>query len=111
MISTPHALLSEDHPRYLKQENHRKGNLILHNNSVTMTYNQNGHHDIMRQKRHNEPNDFYPPPPKLTTFATEDMSEIHAEQQQSYQYMVITNFYLNLGIRIISLRVKNLYTI
>ena len=89
MISTPHALLpAEDHSRYSRNENHRKGNLILHNNGVTMTYNQNGHPDIMRQKRHNEANEYYPPPPKLTTFAIEDVSGIQAEQQQSYHYMV-----------------------
>ena len=89
MISPPHALLpEEDHSRYSRNENHCKGNLILHNDVVTMTYNQNGHPDIMRQKRHNGANEFYPPPPKLTTFAVEDVNGIQAEQQQSYHYMV-----------------------
>ena len=56
-----------------------------------MTHNQNGHQGIMCQKRHNETNEYYPPPPKLTTFAIEEISGLQAQQQQSYHYMVITN--------------------
>ena len=70
----------------------------MQNNRVTMTHNQNGHQGIMCQKRHNEPNEYYPPPPKLTTFAIEEISGLQAQQQQSYHYMVITNVSKTIGL-------------
>ena len=88
MFLSPQEPSSEDHPQYSRSQNHQQRNLSLHNNRIAMNYKHNDHHDNMYQQRYNETNNFYPPPPKLTTFATEDMSGVEAEQQQSYHYMV-----------------------
>ena len=53
-----------------------------------MFYNQVGHQDSIRQRRNDELNEFYPPPPKLTTFTTDDANEFQADSDQSHSYMV-----------------------
>ena len=103
MISTPHALAPpENHSRYFRNKNHRKGNLVLHNDEnvtgVSTLYSPNGQQNIMRHPKIVQNNDnnellneFYPPPPKLTTFSVEDIGVLQEEQQQSYHYMVNLN--------------------
>ena len=63
-------------------------NESLHNNGAMMFYNQVGHQDSIRQMRNDELNEFYPPPPKLTTFTTDDANEFQADSDQSHSYMV-----------------------
>ena len=63
-------------------------NETLHNNGAMMFYNQVGHQDSIRQRRNDELNEFYPPPPKLTTFTTDDANEFQADSDQSHSYMV-----------------------
>ena len=70
------------------QKYHHPINESLHNNGAMMFYNQVGHQDSIRQRRNDELNEFYPPPPKLTTFTTDDANEFQADSDQSHSYMV-----------------------